>query len=418
MQPLCEIKNLCKDYPLPHDQALHVLKEINLSIYKEEIVAIIGPSGCGKSTLLRILSGLETKTSGEIFYKGTPHTGLLPDTSMVFQSFALYPWMTVKENIALVLKALYLTKEEIEQKTQGVLIKVGLTGFEDAYPKEISGGMKQRVGLARALVRNPTLLLMDEPFSALDAFTAEGLRSEIINIWKQRDKNLSSIILISHEIQEVVYMADRIIVLGANPGRILLILENKLPRPRDYRSPAFLDLVDLIHNTYYKPQEPTPSTKALIAPLLPVTHDEITGLLQYINREKGPSDLYKIGKEVRLPFDRLILIAEASELLHFIEITHQTALLTEIGQAYLHASFQERRVLWKKQLLTIPLFIKTIEWIKNSPGHALPKKELLQKLATELPQENAEMQLKTLFRWGRYGDLFKLDKKTHSLSFY
>ena len=405
---ICEAHDISKEYVLSHGQTLPVLDHINLSICEGEIVAIIGPSGSGKSTFLRILAGLESKTTGAIYYNNKPHTGLLPDTSIVFQSFALYPWMTVKKNISLVLEALDLSEKEIEERVNRVIIEVGLHGFEEVYPKELSGGMKQRVGLARALACNPSLLLMDEPFSALDAFTAEGLRSELIRIWEAKDQKLSSIVIISHEISEVVYLADKIVVLGSNPSRVISVLENNLQRPRDYRSPDFVNLMTLVHNAYYQQQRPAVSSP-LPTPLFAVGPDSILGLLRHIKREKGPCDLYKVAKETDQHFDFIMMTAESAELLHFIEIVHQTAILTEIGKSYLEAKHSVRPTIWKEQLLTLPLVRKLCDFIQSSDTCSLSKPKLLHFLSKELPNENAKTQLETLIRWARYGKLLRLN---------
>ncbi len=407
MKPLCEAKNIGKDFLLPHGQTLHVLDKVNIEVYPEEVVAIIGPSGCGKSTFLRILAGLETPTQGEILYNGQVETGLLPSSALVFQSFALYPWMTVQENVEVVLKA--MGQENTEKEVKETLAMVGLLGFEQSYPREISGGMKQRVGLARALVRNPKILLMDEPFSAVDAFTAEGLRSEVLNIWAQKGKNLSSIVLISHDIEEVAYMADRIIVLKPNPGHVHLVIENKMARPRDHHSPEFLSLVDKLHSTYAavveQKDELTPLEQMTTA-LLPVSSDEIIGLLRYVSRSGGVEELYKVGVDSNQHFDRVVLVAQAAELLNFVGIHHKSVKLTEIGKSYLSIKDHERRLLWNEQLLTIPLFAKVCEKIKQMPKHCMDRLQLIAFLTKELPQEDAETQLKVLTRWARYGNLF------------
>ena len=417
MKPLCEAKNIEKDFLLPHGQTLHVLDKINIEVYPDEVVAIIGPSGCGKSTFLRILAGLETPTHGEIFYDGKLQTGLLPSSAIVFQSFALYPWMTVKQNVEVVLKAMGI--ENTEKEVKDTLAMVGLCGFEEAYPREISGGMKQRVGLARALVRKPKILLMDEPFSAVDAFTAEGLRSEVLNIWSQKATNLSSIVLISHDIEEVAYMADRIIVLKANPGHVHLVIENKMARPRNHHSPEFLNLVDQLHSTYAAVPEQKVEVAPLqqmATPLLPVSSDEIIGLLRYISRNGGTEDLYKIGAESNQHFDRVVLVAQASELLNFVEITHKSVKLTEAGKSYITLKDHERRLLWKEQLLTIPLFAKVCEKMKGMPGQCIDRQQLITFLTEQLPQEDAQTQLKVLIRWARYGNLLIHHRKSQSYS--
>lgn len=248
--PLFEVKDICKEFVHPHKKNLHVLEHISFALNPNEVLAIIGPSGCGKSTLLRIIAGLIPATKGEIFYHGQKCEGLMPGNSMIFQNFALYPWMTVEDNVEMALKAKHVKAEEMEKRTNKALKDMGLNHFKDSYPREISGGMKQRVGIARALVRDPEMLFMDEPFSNLDAFTAETLRSEVIEIWSKKEKGLQSILLVSHDVYEVTYMADRIIVLSMNPAKIHTILENKIPRPRDYRSPEFFQLVQKLHDIY------------------------------------------------------------------------------------------------------------------------------------------------------------------------
>ena len=247
-EPLCEIKDVTQNFRQPSGAPLVVLKDINLQIYPKEVVALLGPSGCGKSTILRILAGLIQPTRGEVLYHSKPLSGLTPGVAIVFQSFALYPWMTVFQNIDVVLKAAGVDSQARKERALNAIRTVGLAGFEEAYPRELSGGMKQRVGMARAFSLNPEMLFMDEPFSQVDALTAESLRAEVLDIWAVKDKNPSSILMVSHDIKEVVYMADRIVVLGTHPGVVRTIVNNTLARPRDYRSPELLQLVDRLHD--------------------------------------------------------------------------------------------------------------------------------------------------------------------------
>lgn len=411
---LCEAKGICKDFILPDGMQVHVLENMNLQVYPNEILAIIGPSGCGKSTFLRILAGLIPPTEGEIFYHGHRMKGLLPDFSLVFQNFALYPWMTVTQNIEMVLKTLPLSNEEIQKRTFDAISMIGLAGFEEAYPREISGGMKQRVGLARALVRNPELLLLDEPFSSLDAFTAEALREELLSIWANKGNKLSSIVLISHDVREVAFLADRIILMDANPGRIRFVKENKLPRPRDYHSQEFLNLVDELHDSYFEEEKPAAEVPTL--PLFPVTVEEILGFISYLRRDGKPNDLYKIGAGTMDHFNHVLMAASAAELLNFVQIESRTVTLTDKGKKYLSANDRNRRTIWKEQLLTIELFRKAIHWLQSAYKHTLGQKELLDLILKELPRKNPQMQLKTLIGWGSYGNLFTYHKGTHTLS--
>ena len=238
-ETLCETRNVSHDFVMPNGAKLRVLEDISVVIKPSEVVALLGPSGCGKSTILRIMAGLIQPTQGDVIYRGEKVRGLTPGVAIVFQSFALYPWMTVTENIEVVLRAAGLPSEEIRERAERAIRTVGLTGFEEAYPRELSGGMKQRLGIARALSVNPEILFMDEPFSHVDALTAESLRAEVLDLWAPQGSNPSSILMVSHDINEVVYMADRIIVLSSHPGRVRTIVQNPLPRPRDQRSPQF-----------------------------------------------------------------------------------------------------------------------------------------------------------------------------------
>jgi NitT/TauT family transport system ATP-binding protein len=417
--PLFEAKNIEKDYLSPHGQTLHVLDKIDLAVYPNEVVAIIGPSGCGKSTLLRILAGLIPQTKGEIFHHGQELRGLLPDMSMVFQNFALYPWMTVKQNIEVVLKAARLSVQEMEKKTQEAIAGVNLIGYEDSYPRELSGGMKQRAGIARALALDPEMLFMDEPFSEVDAFTAEVLRSEVLKIWSEKEFRLSSILMVSHDIYEVAYMADRIIVLGMNPGSVRGVIENKILRPRDYRSPDFLKLVEQLRDTYGRIEPPPKQApkKEKIGPLLPVTRDELLGFLDYLKMDGGSQDIFTIGAERHRHFDKVITVLQAAELLDFIEINHRTASLTKKGKDFLEGDQEARRRLWKEQLLTIPLFIKICDLLEKAPRRSLDREQLLTFLNQELPYQEAHVQFHILIRWGYYGGLFTYHRKSKQLTF-
>jgi NitT/TauT family transport system ATP-binding protein len=415
--PLCETCRISKAFPLPHGQSLHVLDNISFSIYPNEVLAIIGPSGCGKSTLLRIIAGLTPATSGQVLYKGELLEGLLPEMSIVFQNFALYPWMNIKENIGLALKALDISSEESEKKIQEAITLIGLSGFEEAYPREISGGMKQRVGIARALVKNPKLLFMDEPFSSVDAFTAESLRAEVLDIWTKKDRMLSSIVLISHDIQEVAYMADRIIILDTNPGHIRSVINNPLVRPRDLRSQPFIDFLDTLHDLCGHKQLTTSSHKeTLISPLLPVSFDEIAGFLEYLSTRGDAQDLYKIGRESLLHFDKVILVTQAAESLRFIEVSHNIIALTPEGKAYVEASDQTRRVLCNTALLSLPLFAKIQELLSQAPQQTLEKHKLIEFLGQLFPHQDAHLQFTALIRLGHYGNLLTYHKKQRQLS--
>jgi NitT/TauT family transport system ATP-binding protein len=417
---IIEVKDVWKDFDLPNGQLLHVLEKINLALNPGEVVAIIGPSGCGKSTLLRIIAGLIPATKGTIFHHGKQLETLMTDIAIIFQNFALYPWMTVRENVEMVLKAIHMPKEQMAKKTMDAIALIGLIGFEEAFPRELSGGMKQRVGIARALVKSPEVLFMDEPFSNLDTFTAEALRSEVIKIWSDQTIGVKSILLISHDMMEVAFMADRIIVLGANPATIQKVIENKIPRPRNYRSPEFLALVDQLHDFYARIEPsggPKPKLKKeKIGPLLSALPEEISAFLIYLHSRGGSQDMFRIGAESHQQIDKVAVILEAAELLGFAEITQRISTITPIGTAYLTAGHSERRKMWKKQLLTIPLFIQATSLCKKTPGKTLNKEEFIRFLNKELPYQDASAQFSIFVRWAHFGDLFTYSKITRRLS--
>src|SRR5689334_18846462 len=285
---LCEARNVSQQFSLPNGKSLLVLDNVTLAIQPNEIVALLGPSGCGKSTILRILAGLIHPTQGEVRYHAAPLKGLNPGVAIVFQSFALYPWLTVTQNVQLALKAAGVARAEADRRAANAIRLVGLTGFEEAYPRELSGGMKQRVGMARALSVDPEILLMDEPFSQVDALTAESLRAEVLDIWSAKELRLSSVLMVSHDIHEVAFMADRIVVLGgANPSRVRTVIQNELPRPRDHRSPEYQKLVDSLYEIITGselPDLPAPAAPVPLVtePLPPVSPSEVIGLLEYL----------------------------------------------------------------------------------------------------------------------------------------
>ncbi|WP_084663774.1 ABC transporter ATP-binding protein [Thermanaeromonas toyohensis] len=247
---LLEVEHVYKTYK-DATRSLTVLNDITFTINKGEFVCLVGPSGSGKSTLLRMIAGLDRPTQGEIRYRGRPINGVTDKIAIVFQSFGLFPWLTVKENVALGLEAKGVPRPEREKIASKYIDKVGLDGFEEAYPRELSRGMKQRVGIARALAMDPELLCMDEPFSALDAFTAQNLREEVLDLWLDVTLPVKSVLMVTHGIEEAVFMADRIIVLSKRPARILADIKIELPRPRNMRDQAFAAIVDKIYSLLF-----------------------------------------------------------------------------------------------------------------------------------------------------------------------
>jgi NitT/TauT family transport system ATP-binding protein len=421
-QILCEERGVWHDFVLPNGKPLRVLENINLVVKAQEVVALLGPSGCGKSTILRILAGLMRPTRGDVRYHDQPLHGLNPGAAIVFQSFALYPWMTVTENIGAVLKAAGLGRAEVMERTDRVIRLVGLSGFEEAYPRELSGGMKQRIGMARALSVDPEILLMDEPFSQVDALTAESLRAEVLDIWGAKSHSLSSILMVSHDIKEVVYMADRIVILGTNPGRVRTVVDNRLPRPRDYRSPNVLALVDHLYEIITRaemPDVPVPAPSAgqfLIEPLPEATSSEIIGLLEYLDARGGKEDVFRIASDTNREFGRVITVVKAAELLDFVDTPKRMVILEPTGQRFVKANAIERKTVWREQLLKLRLFRDVYEVIQRQPNQEIDRDFLLETFVINMPQENYETLFNTFIRWARFGELFAYDETTQIIS--
>jgi NitT/TauT family transport system ATP-binding protein len=383
---LCEARGVTHDFVMPNGNKLRVLEGIDIAIKPSEVVALLGPSGSGKSTLLRILAGLIHPSQGEVFYRGKRVTDLTPGVAIVFQSFALYPWMTVLENVEVVLKAAGLPDEEIRARCERVVRTVGLAGFEEAYPRELSGGMKQRLGMARALAVNPEILFMDEPFSHVDALTAESLRAEVIDLWAPEDSNPSSILMVSHDIKEVVYMASRIIVLSSHPGRVRTIVENPLPRPRDQRSPEFERLVDYLHEV--------------------ITGSELPDVPPDVRRRESTT----------IQALRVIAITKAAEILGFVDTPKQDVVLTPLGRKFVRADTEERKQIWRTQLLNIKLFRDIYNRLQQHPDEAIPADDVKEMIIIALPHENYEVMFDTFVRWARFGNLLAYDEDSEKIS--
>ena len=419
---LCEARHISHDYVMPSGSRLRVLEDVSVAIKPSEVVALLGPSGSGKSTILRILAGLIRPTEGEVLYRGKRVEGLTPGVGVVFQSFALYPWMTVVENVEVVLKAAGLPESELRVRSERAIRTVGLAGFEAAYPRELSGGMKQRLGIARALSVNPEILFMDEPFSHVDALTAESLRAEVLDLWAPANQNPSSILMVSHDIKEVVYMADRIIVLSSHPGRVRTIVQNPLLRPRDQRSSQFEGLVDYLHEIITGSELPDVPLEArrrestTIQALPPSTTSEITGLLEYLEAHGGKDEIFEISANVHQEFGRVIAITKASEILGFIDTPKQDVVLTPLGWQFVRAGAEERKQIWRTQLLTIKLFRDLDTRLQQHPDEPIPADEVKEMIIIALPHENYETMFDTIVRWARFGNLFAYDEDTEKIT--
>jgi len=395
---------------------LVVLRDIDLAIPSGEVVAVLGPSGCGKSTLLRILTGLLPPSRGEVLCHGQPLRGFHPGAAIVFQSFALYPWLTVSDNIRVGVYRKGLEPAEEAERVHSAIDLVGLDGFETAYPKELSGGMKQRVGIARALVGGPELLCMDEPFSALDVLTAEALRSEVYALWERGSMGLKSMLLITHLIEEAVYLADRIVIMAAKPGSVKKVVANPLPHPREYRDPAFLELVDEIHaviTEIHLPDDrrpPPPATSGPhLEPLPAVSVNEIVGLLEVVHDHGDRIDLFDLAGRLRLDLGRCILVIKATELLELVNTPKQVVLITPLGREFIASDENGRKHIFHRQVIRVPTFTFLVERLRRVPNARLPAEIVREDLAIHLPNEPTQELFHTVVAWGRYGELIGYD---------
>lgn len=427
-QPLLKLDNIQKSFTNPEGKKLLVLDKISLSVNDNEIVAFLGKSGSGKSTLLRIISGLSKATEGSVFFQGTPVINPVQGISMVFQNPALFPWLTVLENVELGLEAAGLPKKVRQQKALKAIDTIGLDGFESAYPKELSGGMCQRVGFARALVMEPELLLMDEPFSALDILTTEILRNDLLQLWKEKRIRTKSIILVTHDIEEALLMSNRIFVFSSDPGLIQAEIPVELPFPRDTESTHFQALLDKVY-TLLTTSERERVTKAHAkltikhpeyAYRLPdVSVVELVGLLDAMEEHEanGKIDLPQLADELHLDINDLFPLTEVLDMLHFTTITAGQLVRLDDGIKFAAADILERKRLFAKHLLQyIPLAKHIREILDNNPSHRVSRKLFLEELEEFLTEPEADRLLRIIIDWGRYAEIFAYDYDTNTLS--
>ncbi len=401
-----------------------VLDCVQVQIHADEFVALLGPSGSGKSTLLRILAGLIPPSSGQVFFKGQPQQGPNAHIAIVFQSFALFPWLTVLQNVELGLEAQPLTPTQRLKRALAAIDVIGLDGFEDAYPKELSGGMRQRVGFARALVVEPEILFMDEPFSALDVLTAANLRKELLGLWREQRMPTRAILMVTHNIDEAVSMANRILVLGANPGRVRVELPGLPIEQRDIQNEAHTALVDLIYRIMTSPHEDISSLLQTHAPqaqtglLTPPTHrpyqvlphvaiGDITGLVELVYARGGREDIYQIGRHLQLELDDLLPLVEAADLLDLADTQEGDLVLTPQGKRFAEAGVLEEKNIFREQALAhVSILRKIVHDLEEAPGHVLPEEHVVSMLEEHFGTEEAQAQLETAINWGRYAELF------------
>jgi len=428
-EPIICARQVEKFYAQPSENRIQVISPTDLSIVPGEIVALLGPSGSGKSTLLRMLAGLSQPSGGEVFWHGQPISKVQINVSIVFQSFALFPWLTVLENVEAPLQARGLAADERRERSLKILDTVGLDGFQTAYPKELSGGMRQRVGFARALVVEPEVLFMDEPFSALDVLTAENLRSELLELWQKKTIPTQAIFLVTHNIEEAVLLADRIIVLGRNPGHVRTDFKvTALPHPRDRKSPAFTQLVDYIYKVLTRP-DVAPAAMPTLAPgrtirdqrqmryeMLPHARPGgIAGLLELVidladKDGGGRADIYRLADELGFEIDDLLPIVDAAVLLGFLRVEEGDAVITPAGREYAESEILKQKEVFRHAAIEHVLLLRQItRALDNKNDHTVPEEFFLDMLDEQFSPEETQRQLETAISWGRYAELFDFD---------
>ncbi len=425
--PIIEVVNVQKSFRTGDRQELLVLEDINLKIYEGEIIAVLGKSGSGKSTLLRIIAGLINASEGSIFYRGESVIGPMPGISMVFQTFALLPWLTVLQNVELGLEAIGVGREERRERALKAIDMIGLDGFESALPKELSGGMRQRVGFARALVVNPDILLMDEPFSALDVLTADNLKSDLLDLWQDKKTGLNAILFVTHSIEEAIMIADRIIVFNSNPGTIRGDMKVTLPFPRSDLDPRFRNQVDRIYTLMTtQPQDERMKegvNKYAAIDLgyrLPEANvSEVTGLLELLNspEHQGKMDLPDIADTLDLNIDDLFPLTELLEILRFAKVSKGDLTITDEGKTFVESDILERKKIFSIHLKKyVPLARYIYDQLIRHPRHRALEENFLSLLEDYLSESEAERVLRTVIEWGRYAELFAYDYNSGVLS--
>ena len=421
---LIAVEQVHKSFPLPDGKGeFNVLSDINVTVRSGEVVALLGRSGSGKSTLLRTMAGLIAPSQGRVLSNGKPLRGANNDVAMVFQSFALLPWLTVQQNVELGLEAQGVPREERRQRALKAIDLVGLDGFESAYPKELSGGMKQRVGFARAFVLEPQVLFMDEPFSALDVLTSENLRGEIDDLWNAGTFPSKSILIVTHNIEEGVFLADRVIILGSNPGRVRGEVVIDLPRSHDRTSDRFKALVDYIYTVMTNPDAEVTSAAPVAVPVSSTPRSPyaralpharvggISGLLELIvDQPDGKDDIPRLADRIQLEVDDLLPILDAAVLLGFAEVSQGDVQLTAIGQDFATTTILRSKDLFRQQALhNVPVLSSMAQTLREKKSQSMRADFFLDLLDEYYPHEEAEKQFATVVDWGRYAELFEYD---------
>jgi NitT/TauT family transport system ATP-binding protein len=415
---LLELRNITQQYR-SRERVFTAVDNINLKVGEGEYATIVGPSGCGKSTLLRIVAGLQKPSSGQVLYRGEPITGVNPHAAIVFQTFALFPWLTVQQNVEVALIARGMSRRQAAEKAVELLDRVGLDGFETAYPRELSGGMRQKVGFARAMAVEPELLCLDEPFSALDVLSAENLRRDLIELWTSGAIPTRSILMITHNIEEAVTMSDRIIVMEKDPGRIVAEQKVNFPYPRYAKDPAVIQQVDTIYSILAGQTQSeevelgaAPGEEGRMRALPSITVNELIGFMEFLAEiPSGTANVFELPGEMHISTDNLLRLTEAAELLGFITIAHGDVSLNPLGETFVEASINVRKEIFARRILRLPLFSWVLQMLQNAEDRELKWDDLREALESEFTPRIAEKQLDILVDWGRYAELISYDDR-------
>ncbi|HEY2009671.1 MAG TPA: nitrate/sulfonate/bicarbonate ABC transporter ATP-binding protein [Rhizomicrobium sp.] len=417
MAELLNVEHVRRTFPRGGGEELLVLEDVNLTLKEGEIVGLLGRSGSGKSTLLRLIAGLSQPQGGRLSCMGTPIQGPVQGVAMVFQNFALFPWLTVLENVQLGLEALNLPPREMRERALAAIDLIGLDGYESAYPRELSGGMRQRVGFARAVVVHPSILLMDEPFSALDVLTAENLRTDLVELWSNGKLPIKGIILVTHNIEEAVLMCDRVLLFSSNPGRVASEIKIDLPQPRERTSTQFEDYVDRIYvemtaRRVERMRQQQAQAASIEMALHHVSPNQISGLIEALAAPpyEGKADLPDIAYEQELEVDELFPVAEAMQLLRLADVEGGDIKLTHMGKRFADAELNERKEIFSRALMNnVPLACHIRKILDERASHSAPKTRFLDELEDHMAEDAAEETLKTVVSWARFGELFSYD---------
>jgi NitT/TauT family transport system ATP-binding protein len=419
---IVQIEHITQRYGTQERQFVAV-QDVRLGVDEGEFVALLGPSGCGKSTLLRIISGLTKPSEGQVFYRGEPLHGVNPHAAIVFQSFALFPWLTVQQNVEVALKARGVPQSVATPRALDLIDKVGLDGFETAYPRELSGGMRQKVGFARAMAVNPEILCLDEPFSALDVLSAEALRGELLDLWTSGGIPTKAILMVTHNIEEAVFMADRIVIMEKDPGRVIADLKVPLPHPRQRKSSVFMDLIDQVYTTMAGQTQPEhvefgsqPGETGRLRPLPETQISVLVGLLEHVNEFPGKrTDIYRLADELKLDSDYLLRLIEAAELLGFCVIAQGDIMLTPLGETFAEASVLARKSIFGVRIRRLPVFQWLVTQLREAEENRLSVDTVRDALGAYFLPEELEPQMNIIVDWGRYAEIFAYDDNTEMI---